>query len=160
MTTSHEPADHQASAMPTSHGPITRFVVAIVMASAKYRWAVLAVSLILTVVSGWYVAGRFMDPNDSAINTNTDDFIDASVPWRQDEIAYDKAFPNQADSLIVVIDGKTPEAASAAASALNDKLQNHPDIFKSVCSPTAAPSSPRMAFCSYRRRICARRSAS
>lgn len=139
MTTSHEPADLHASAMPTSHGPITRFVVAIVMASAKWRWLVLAVALILTVVSGAYVAGRFMDPNDSAINTNTDDFIDASVPWRQDEIAYDKAFPNQADSLIVVIDGKTPEAASAAASALNAKLQNHPDIFKSVVQPDGGP---------------------
>ncbi|WP_158808832.1 MMPL family transporter [Beijerinckia sp. L45] len=139
MTTSHEPADLHASAMPASHGPITRFVVAIVMASARYRWLVLAVALALTVVSGWYVVGRFMDPNDSAINTNTDDFIDASVPWRQDEIAYDKAFPNQADSLIVVIDGKTPEAASAAASALNDKLQNHPDIFKSVVQPDGGP---------------------
>jgi hypothetical protein len=139
MTTSHEPADLHASAMPASHGPITRFVVAIVMASAKWRWLVLAVALILTVVSGFYVVGRFMDPKDSAINTNTDDFIDASVPWRQDEIAYNKAFPNQADSLIVVIDGKTPEAASAAARALNERLQNHPEVFKSVVQPDGGP---------------------
>jgi hopanoid biosynthesis associated RND transporter like protein HpnN len=139
MTTSHEPADLHASAMPVSHGPITRFVVAIVMASAKWRWLVLAVALILTVVSGFYVVGRFMDPNDSAINTNTDDFIDASVPWRQDEIAYNKAFPNQADSLIVVIDGKTPEAASAGARALNERLQNHPEVFKSVVQPDGGP---------------------
>ncbi len=139
MTISHETAGLDASGMQTSHGPITRFVTAIVMTCARRRWLVLAAAAILTIASGWYVVGRFTDPNDSAINTNTDDFIDASVPWRQDEIAYGKSFPNQSDSMIVVIDGKTPELANDAAARLNERLQNHPDVFKSVVQPDGGP---------------------
>ncbi len=143
MTTSHELAGPDTSGMKVSHGPITRFVTAIVMGCAKARWFVLAATAALTIASGWYVVARFTDPNPdpshSAINTNTDDFIDASVPWRQDEIAYNKSFPNQSDSMIVVIDGKTPELANDAAARLNDKLQNHPDVFNSVVQPDGGP---------------------
>ena len=143
MTTSYEPAGVDASGMQVSHGPITRFVTAIVMACARARWLVLVVTAILTIASTWYVIGRFTDtnpdPSHSAINTNTDDFIDASVPWRQDEIAYNKSFPSQSDSMIVVIDGKTPEVANDAAAKLNEKLQNHPEVFKSVVQPDGGP---------------------
>ncbi len=143
MTTSHELAGPDTSGMQVSHGPITRFVTAIVMSCARARWLVLAIAAALTIASGWYVVARFTDPNPdpshSAINTNTDDFIDASVPWRQDEIAYNKSFPSQSDSMIVVIDGKTPELANDAAARLNEKLQNHPNLFKSVVQPDGGP---------------------
>lgn len=139
MTTSQEPAAAQDAGPVISHGPITKAVVAIVMACARRRWAVLVVAVLLTLVSAWYVVGRFNDPNDSAINTNTDDFIAASVPWRQDEIAYDKAFPNQGNDTIVVVDGKTPELAEEAVDALYARLQNHPDLFQSVVRPDGGP---------------------
>ena len=132
MTTSQEPATSQEpsdSVMPASHGPITRAVVAVVMASSHARFVVLVVAAILTVLSGYYAIDRF------AINTNTDDFIDAKVPWRQNQIAYNKAFPLQADQIIVVVDGATPERAEEAASALFGKLQGHPELFKSVVRP-------------------------
>ena len=139
MTTSQAPAAAHDAGPEISHGPITKAVVAIVMFCAQRRWAVLVVAMVLTVSSAWYVVGRFNDPNDSAINTNTDDFIAASVPWRQDEIAYDKAFPNQGNDTIVVVDGKTPELASEAVDALYAKLQGHPDLFQSVVRPDGGP---------------------
>ncbi len=145
MTTSYEPAARKvpgpASGEPrrsesgqvTSHGPITRVVVAVVMACSRLKVPVLAVALVLTAASVWYVANHF------AINTNTDDFIDASVPWRKNEIAYAKAFPGQNNQIIAVIDGRTPERASEAAGALLAKLQGHPDLFKSVVAPDGGP---------------------
>ena len=133
MTTSHEPAAHDASGQPVSHGPISDAVVAIVMISSRFRYAVLGAALALTVFCGWYAANNF------AINTNTDDFIAASVPWRQDEIAYNKAFPDQENQIIAVIDGKTPERATQAVNALYDKLQGHPDLFKAVVMPDGGP---------------------
>ncbi len=139
MTTSKQAAEHDIPAEPISHGPITRTVVAVVMACARWRWLVLVVAVALTVVSGWYVAGRFMDPNDSAINTNTDDFIAASVPWRQDEIAYSKAFPDQDNQIIVVVDGKTPEIADQSVNALYRRLLNQPKLFKEVVRPDGGP---------------------
>ena len=133
MTTSNEPAAHDAHGQPVSHGPITKAVVFIVMASARFRYAVLLAALALTVFCGWYAANNF------AINTNTDDFIASTVPWRQNEIAYEKAFPDQENQIIAVIDGKTPERASEAVDALNAKLQGHPDLFKSVVEPDGGP---------------------
>lgn len=122
-------ASHDAASL----GPITRIVVAIVMACARFKYAVLLGSLALTVFSGWYAANNF------ALNTNTDDFIAASVPWRQNEIAYQKAFPDQSNQIIVVIDGKTPEVAGKAATDLEGRLAGHPDLFKSVVQPGGGP---------------------
>ena len=139
MTTSQEPAAAHDAGSQISHGPITRTVVAVVMACAHRRWLVLIVTAVLMAVSLWYVIGRFTDPNDSAINTNTDDFIAASVPWRQDEIAYATAFPNQDNDTIVVVDGKTPELADQAVTGLFSKLQNHPELFHSVVRPDGGP---------------------
>ena len=134
MTTSHEPpAAQDASGLAVSHGPITKAVVFVVMACAKYKYLVVLVSLALTGYCGWYAAQNF------ALNTNTDDFIAASVPWRQNEIAYGKAFPDQENQIIVVVDGKTPEIADSAVRALQAKLDNHPDLFKSVVQPDGGP---------------------
>jgi len=139
MTTSQEPAAALDAGPHVSHGPITKVVVAVVMTCARLRWPVLIVAATLTVIAAWYVVGRFSDPNDSAINTNTDDFIAASVPWRQDEISYAKAFPDQNNDIIVVVDGKTPELAELGVNALYKKLQNHPDLFQSAVRPDGGP---------------------
>lgn len=133
MTTSYDRAQRDAEGHPVSHGPITRAVVAVVMGSARHRYVVLAISLALTIFSGWYVANNF------AINTNTDDFISSNVSWRKNEIAYAKAFPDQDNQIIVVIDGKTPEIAQEAVDALSAKLQGHPDLFKAVVQPDGGP---------------------
>ena len=133
MTTSHPPAEPDASGQHVSHGPITKVVVFIVMASARMRYAVLALALVLTAFCSWYAANNF------AINTNTDDFIASTVPWRQNEIAYQKAFPDQENQIIAVVDGKTPERASEAVAALFTKLQGHPDLFKAVVEPDGGP---------------------
>ena len=129
MTTSYEAAEPTTPVEPISHGPITKSVVAVVMACAKSCYLVLIIAGVLTAACGWYAAQHL------EINTNTDDFIDASVPWRQDEIAYSKAFPDQDNQIIVVIDGATPERAQSAVEALDAKLQGHPDLFKSVIEP-------------------------
>src|ERR1700759_658857 len=104
MTTSHELADHDVTGQKISHGPITKAVVDVVMASARWHWLVLGAALLLSVLSGFYVVARFSNVNDPAINPDTDEFIAASVPWRQDEIAYAKAFPDQDNTIIVVVD--------------------------------------------------------
>ncbi len=141
MTTSYEPVDAKAADRkpagaptaapeePVSHGPITRSVVAVVMTCARRSYLVLVVATLLTVLCGWYAVRNL------EINTNTDDFIDASVPWRQDEIAYNKAFPDQENQIIVVIDGVTPERAQEAADALDARIQGHPELFKLVVQP-------------------------
>ena len=79
-------------------------------------WLVVGLTLIVTAGAGFYAVRNF------AIDTNTAKLISPDIPWRQDEIAYGKAFP-QFDSLIaIVIDGPTPEAVDSAAAQLTGAL--------------------------------------
>ncbi|MGH6852756.1 MAG: MMPL family transporter, partial [Methylocella sp.] len=59
----------------------------------------------------------------------------AKLPWRQNLIASDKAFPQRVDQIVVVIDGVTPELAEAAAQSLSDRLKRRPDLYRSVLRP-------------------------
>jgi uncharacterized protein len=52
---------------------------------------------------------------------------------------WERAFPQSADQIIVVIDGKTPELTEAAAQRLNEKLAARPDLFQSVVRQDGGP---------------------
>ncbi|MGP0007221.1 MAG: hopanoid biosynthesis-associated RND transporter HpnN, partial [Methylocella sp.] len=104
-------------------------MVAIVSACSRFPWTVLALAILVTIAAGYYTATHF------AINTNTNEFISARLPWRQNLIALDKAFPQRVDQIVVVIDGATPELAEAAAQSLTERLKRRPDLYQSVMRP-------------------------
>lgn len=56
------------------------------------------------------------------INTYPGDVLSDKLPWRQDLLAYEKAFPQSRDSIIIVVDGVTPDQARDAAARLYQKL--------------------------------------
>src|ERR1019366_5747917 len=114
---------------PIAPDPIARSVVAIVAACSRFPWIVLALAILVAIASGYYTATHF------AISTNTNEFISEKLPWRQNLIALDKAFPQRVDQIVVVIDGATPELAEAAAQSLTDKLKRHADLYQSVARP-------------------------
>ena len=113
--------------------PIARSIVAIVEACSRFRWTVLALAILVTIAAGYYTATHF------AITTNTNNFISEKLQWRQNLIALDKAFPQRDDQIVVVIDGKTPELAEAAAQSLTDRLKRRPDLYQSVVRPEGGP---------------------
>ncbi|WP_395666620.1 MMPL family transporter [Methylocella sp.] len=118
---------------PASEPFISRIVVAIVEFCRRFKWPVVALSALATAYCGWYAANNFN------INTNTNDFMSADLPWRQNLIAMDKAFPHRADQIVVVIDGKTPEIAEEATQRLAEKLRERPDMFTFVLRPDGGP---------------------
>ena len=67
-----------------------------------------------------------------AINTDTEQLISSKLPWRQRDIAYDAAFPQQASTLLVVVDGATPEMAASAAETLAAALAKTQGRFQEV----------------------------
>lgn len=75
-------------------------------------WLVVGLTLVLTLAAGVFSVQRF------AIDTNTAKLISPDIPWRQDEIAYGKAFPQFDNLIAAVIDGPTPEAVDSAADRL------------------------------------------
>ena len=101
----------------------------LVALSIRHAWLTVIVCLILSVAAVVYASGHF------SMTTDTEALISDKLPWRQNGIAFEKAFPNQADITAVVVDGKTPELAEQAAQTLADKLSVRKDAFLSVDRP-------------------------
>lgn len=73
------------------------------------------------------------------ISSDTSALISQKLPYRQRELAFDRAFPGQGDSILVVIDGATPELAASAADRLAQALQADKALFPRVQEPDGGP---------------------
>ena len=105
----------------------------VVAFSLRHARLTVIVGVIAAVVAGVYAAGHFN------MTTDTEQLISAKLPWRQNGIAFNKAFPDQGDVTAVVIDGQTPELAEAAAQTLAEKLAQRKDYVLSVSRPDGGP---------------------
>jgi uncharacterized protein len=92
----------------------------------RRAWFIVLASALILVGSTVYVARHF------AINSNVSNLLSRNLPWRQRELAYQAAFPEQATSIIAVVAAPTPEFAGAATAALVDRLSPQSDRFRSV----------------------------
>jgi hypothetical protein len=100
-----------------------------VQLSSRYAWPVILSFLLLAAVSASYFARNF------AITTDSKKLLSSSLPWRQQEMMLENAFPHRIDQIIAVIDATTPEAADEAADALVNGLAPRSDVIRSVSRP-------------------------
>jgi hopanoid biosynthesis associated RND transporter like protein HpnN len=100
--------------------------------SRRHAHAVVAVCLVLAALFGWYTATHWK------IDASTDHLIDPTLPWRQAEAEMARLFPQNEDTLVIVVDGTTPDLADDAAGRLAKRLAAHPDMFMSVRRPDAS----------------------
>ena len=94
---------------------------------------VIAAALVLAVLSTIYTARHF------AINTNINNLISERLPWRQNEIAFQRAFPQTVELILVDVAAPSPEAAKSAARDVLQALANKPDLFRSVRDQLDSP---------------------
>lgn len=92
-------------------------------------WLVIGVAVALAGLGGFVTATRFR------INTDTERLISPNEPWRQNEAALERYFPQRTNLIVVVMDADSPERADEAAELLTQGLQRHPDRFTSVRRP-------------------------
>jgi hopanoid biosynthesis associated RND transporter like protein HpnN len=104
-------------------------IATVVRKSCQRRWLVLLASLALCALALVYIAGNFRMTSD------TTQLFSPKVAWRQREIAFTKAFPQNSDNIVVVIDGATPELAEHAAATLTEKLSADTRRFIGVRRP-------------------------
>jgi hopanoid biosynthesis associated RND transporter like protein HpnN len=100
---------------------------------------VLAATLLAAALSASVVVTRF------ALNTDVVALFPQDIPWRQTEVAMDRAFPQRVDLIAVVVDGATPDVAERAAAALAGALEAQPALFRGVFRPDADPFFHRSA---------------
>ena len=88
----------------------------VIQAAARRPWVTILVVVALVLAGLAYVVHAF------DMTTDTGELISARTPWRQDGAAIEAAFPALKDSILVVVDGQTPELAEDAAMRLSSAL--------------------------------------
>jgi len=112
---------------------IAAFIARLVEFSRRHAAVHALTALLLTLVAGWYAAGHL------GINTDIEKLLPSNLPWRQNEIALDRAFPQNANLLAIVIDGRNGDLADSAAQHLADRLRAEPQLFHNVRRPDGGP---------------------
>ncbi|MFO1119663.1 MAG: MMPL family transporter [Rhodospirillales bacterium] len=99
----------------------------------RHAVLVLVLGALSAVAAGAY-ALRY-----ATINTSTTDMLSEDLPFQRQFIELDKAFPQDYRTVVVVIDGDTPEQASAAAALLTERLAARADVIRDVFYPQGDP---------------------
>jgi uncharacterized protein len=108
-------------------------VVRLVLWSTRHRFSVIAFSLVLALLSGYYVAHHFK------INTDTNRLLTVDKRWAALSASLDRAFPQRGGSILIVVEANAPEFADAAASELANALRKDTRQFVTVTQPAAGP---------------------
>ncbi len=109
------------------------FLASVVSLSARRATAVLLVSAVLAVLSGWLAVTRL------GVTTDLGTLFNPSLPWKQREAELRRLFPQHEDLVVAVVDATTPEAAEATAAGLAAALAQDPAHFGLVRRPDASP---------------------
>ncbi len=97
--------------------------------SSRHAWLVILGFLLAAILSASYLAHHF------AITTDSSKLLSSSLPWRQQKIILDEAFPQWTNLTTAVVDAATPEAADEGADALVNDLSRRPDVIRTVTRP-------------------------
>jgi len=96
----------------------------------KHRaWWVLALAFFATAISFSY-AFKYL-----SINTNTTEMLGADVPFQEAREHYKNIFPQNTDSILLVVEANTPEMAYATVKTLDVRLRKESAHIKSVYTP-------------------------
>ncbi|MEO8992613.1 MAG: MMPL family transporter [Nitrosospira sp.] len=97
----------------------------------SYRYAawVLLAALLVTVVCGLYVSRNL------GINTDTTDMLSEHLPFRVNMKHYNETFPQDTDTLLVVLDAPTPEQVYTATKRFAAQLKKNTTSFYDVYTP-------------------------
>ena len=98
-------------------------------AQAK-AWLVVASSLLAATGTAYYTATHI------SINTDTEEMLSEHLPWRITRTAYKEQFPYFTDTIVVVIDGATPDIARDSATQLVGALRNNNAFISDVYFPS------------------------
>ena len=99
----------------------------------RHSRLVIAAALLLAALCAIYTARHF------AIDTDVNNLLSERLPWRQSEIAFQRAFPQTVELILVDVGAGSPEAAKAAAREVLQALAKRPDLFRSVRDQLDSP---------------------
>ena len=102
--------------------------------------------LVLVLVAAATGAGAYLTISELTIDTDTTSMISPNLPFRRHAEAFMSAFPQFVDSIVIVVEGDTPDRAEDAAVSLVDGLGRNPDLFRTIYAPEIDPFFTRNGF--------------
>jgi uncharacterized protein len=108
---------------------IAGLISRIVDQARRHSVAATVMILALALGSGFYAATHLR------LDTEIDHMLPSGLEWRQNEIALDRAFPQNNHLLVIVIDGQTGDLADRAAHELALRMRAKPELFTYVRRP-------------------------
>jgi uncharacterized protein len=111
---------------------LARSLAAVVGVSHRRALIVVLAGLLLAAAAVAY--GR----SHLGVNTDTDTLFASSLRWRQNQVAWGRAFPQFNGLLVAVIDANSPEAADETAAGLTAALAKDTAHFGEVRRPDAS----------------------
>lgn len=108
---------------------ISSLLVSWVSVVSRNPWKTLILSFVFFIVTIFYISGHL------GIVTDNAGMMSRDLHYLQVYDAYKKAFPHQNGTLIVVIDGKTPDLAIDARDLLFRKIKDGPQPFDFIYAP-------------------------
>lgn len=94
----------------------------------RFPWLVILLVMALCTISLNYTI------NNLGVNTNTAEMLAADLPFQENRIRQEEAFPKEADALLLLVEATTPEKTAQSTELLISKLKQDP-LFISVYSP-------------------------
>lgn len=105
--------------------------------SRWFEWSTRHALLVIVLSIAAAAGALFHTIHHLRINTYPGNVLSDALPWRQDKLAFERAFPSFRDSVVVVIDAPTPDQARDAADRLARRLGEDHEHFEWVFYPPA-----------------------
>jgi len=125
------PDNPSASVVNSIHSMLQSILVRTIDVCTRHAWVVIIAAVLLAAVSSIYAVQHF------AISTDISKMLSPGLPWRQREAAFEKAFPQRSENILVVVKAPTPELVKLATERLSQALLKRPDVILSVRQPGA-----------------------
>ncbi len=95
----------------------------------KWPWVIIILFLIFSGLTLRYTLDHLK------VNTNTAEMISTEVPFQKNRIRLESEFPQDINTIILLVEGKSPEQTAEAVSQLGIELRKDTAHFRSVYIP-------------------------
>jgi hopanoid biosynthesis associated RND transporter like protein HpnN len=106
----------------------------------RYPWLIVLLFFMLCAASLRYTVHHL------GIKNNTAELLSQDLPFQQVRLKLEKAFPQDAATIIVVVESDTPEYTALAAEQVLQRLQSQPQHFASAYIPDDNPFFRQQGF--------------
>lgn len=96
----------------------------------RFPWPLILLTTVLCGFSLHYTV------NNLGFNTDTTKMLSPDLPFQVNRFRLNQAFPGEAATIMLVVDGETPEQISQAATTIAERLSRDGERFESVTIPT------------------------